>query len=361
MRDYIGFFNSAIAWGGGEKWHFETSVYLHERGYKVLVFAHSKSVLIKKLKEKEIPHVAVLISNLSFLNPLKHIAIQKQLRLKAIHTLVINLSQDVKIAGFSAKAIGIKRIIYRRGSAIPIKNTFINRFYFKNIITDVLVNSRATKETVIKNNPYLFPKEKISVIYNGINIPTEAIDKKRLTDEKRPTRLLNLGRLEAQKNQVFLVSLAQELKKRNLSFELVIGGEGRLRSVLQKKIDELDVDDVVRLEGFIEYPIEFLKKGDIFLLPSLWEGFGYVLAEAAVCEMPAIAFDLSSNPELIINEKTGMLITPKDIKEFANAVEKLCHNTELRKRMGKQAALHVKTHFDKKKNLQKIEKYLINE
>ena len=45
---------------------------------------------------------------------------------------------------------------------------------------------------------------------------------------------------------------------------------------------------------------------DVFLLPSLWEGFGYVIVEASLSELPIVAFDISSNSE-VINESTGFL------------------------------------------------------
>lgn len=352
----ICFFNSAIAWGGGEKWHFEVSAYLHSKGHPVIVFAHSKSVLWQKLQEAGIPSVPVTINNLSFINPIKRQKIYTELKKVAPETIVLNLSRDLKIAGSCAKAAGVKRIIYRRGSAIPIKNSFLNRHYFKNVLTDVLANSQATKKTVLEKNPNLFPEDKIRVIYNGIRIPESdetAVPPSTFT-------LVNLGRLEAQKNQLFLVRLAKELKVRQIPAKIIIGGEGRLRSELEQEIKKLGVSDSVELEGFIEEPLEFMAKGTLFVLPSLWEGFGYVLAEAALQKKAIIAFDLSSNPELVLQNKTGILVEPNNIHAFADAVEKLYNDPALSKKMGQAGYQHVLTHFDKKENIKKIESYLVN-
>ena len=106
--------------------------------------------------------------------------------------------------------------------------------------------------------------------------------------------------------------------------------------------------------------MEFIDHSDIFVLPSLWEGFGYVLAEAALCKKPIVAFDTSSNPELGVNNKSGYLISPGDIKGFADAIENLYHRPELVKKMGGKGFEYVKNHFDKKKKLQEIEVYLLN-
>ncbi len=354
------FFNTAIAWGGGEKWHLDASSFLHGNGHQVLVVAHVKSVLLEKLKETDIPCISIEISNTSFLNPLKHIALRRALRKYTIDTIVMNLSRDIKIAGACAKAIGIKRIIYRRGSAIPIKNTFLNRYYFKYIITEVLANSLATKRTVLQRNPNLFPKEKIKVLYNGIDLSEKPREKSESLSKETGFTLINLGRLEVQKNQQFLIYLAKELKNRGLPIKTYIGGNGRLKEALQQKISELGVEDRVELAGFIEHPFDFISKGDVFVLPSLWEGFGYVLAEAALCKKPIVAFDVSSNPELVIHGKTGFLVKMNDLNDFADAVEKLYHNPSLSNQMAEKGLAHITQNFDRNKNLKEIEAYLLH-
>ena len=138
----ICFFNSTKAWGGGEKWHFETSTFLHEQGHCVLVIAHKHGELFKRLKKTNIKCLGTQISNLSFLNPVKIKAVQKTLQIHRVSTIILNLSRDVKVAGLAAKQAGVERIIYRRGSAIPISNTLLNRYLFKNVISEILANSR---------------------------------------------------------------------------------------------------------------------------------------------------------------------------------------------------------------------------
>lgn len=359
----ICFFNSAIAWGGGEKWHLEVSAHLYKKGYAILVIAHSNSVLLNKLKSMEIPCMGMEVSNLSFLNPLKINSLSKILKLHKIDVIVINLSRDLKFAGIAAKKANLKKIIYRRGSAIPIKDTFMNRYYFNNVVTDVLANSMATKKTVLQNNSQLFPDEKIKVIHNGMDIEgfLGKVRKPRFPDIKTDEIVLtNLGRLEFQKNQKFLVQLAQELKKRKIKFKLLIGGEGSLKKSLTDLIHRLKVSNEVNLVGFIEYPKSFLESGDIFLLPSLWEGFGYVLAEAALCKKPIVAFDVSSNPEVILDKKSGFLTPANDVHQFADAVEKLSKDADLRKKMGNFGCDFVKATFNMKDKLKETEQYLIH-
>ena len=355
----ICFFNTAKAWGGGEKWHYEVSHYLHKKGYAVLVIAHNNGALIKKLRASGIPNEGIELGNLSFLNPFKYLALLKLIRGYNLDTIILNLSSDVKIAGLCAKKLGYKRIIYRRGSAIPIRNTVLNRFYFKKVLTEVLANSNATKKTILEHNDTLIAKEKIFVIHNGITISKEA----EVVEEKNHSELvlLNLGRLEFQKNQKFLIELAQELKDRKLHYKMLIGGEGRLRPELTKMITDYKLANDVELNGFIEDPISFINKADIFLLPSFWEGFGYVLAEAALCKKPIVAFNTSSNPELVIDGKTGYLTPKSELNLFADKIVELATDKEKRIQFGLNGRKHIIENFDKTKQLQKVERYLLDE
>jgi len=354
----ICFFNTAKAWGGGEKWHYEVSHYLHQKGYPVLVFAHRKGELIKKLIAAEIPNQGIVLTNLSFLNPFKHLALTKDMKAHSIDTIILNLSRDVKIAAICAKKIGIKRIIYRRGSAIPIRNTVLNRFYFNKVLTEVLANSHATKQTILEHNKTLIDEDKIFVIHNGLDIPEE----KNTVKEKDHSKLilLNLGRLEYQKNQKFLIELSKELKERGLEFKMLIGGAGRLKTKLKEAIVKYGLYNHVELPGFIEDPISFINKADIFLLPSFWEGFGYVLAEAALCKKPIVAFNTSSNPELVIHGETGYLTPKNDLKAFADKIFQLASDQEKRKQFGLNGRQHIIQNFDKVKQLKKVEKYLFH-
>ncbi len=135
------FFNTCKNWGGGEKWHFDISTRLSDKGYDVIVVTNKRSELCSRIKKWSLRLYAIKISNLSFLNIFKVLKVYKILKNEKIKTIILNLPSDLKVAGVAAKLAGIEKIIYRRGSAIPIKDSFLNRFLFKHIITGVVANS----------------------------------------------------------------------------------------------------------------------------------------------------------------------------------------------------------------------------
>ncbi|MDO3693455.1 glycosyltransferase [Wenyingzhuangia sp. chi5] len=356
MKKTICFFNSVKSWGGGEKWHLEMATYLRNKDYNVIVYCQKNGALHHKSIEADLEVRLIDIENLSFLNPFKIYNLVQMFKKDKPDILILNASKDIKTGAVAAKLAEVKKVVYRRGSAIPIKNTFLNRFYFKNVLTNMLANSEETKRTVNQNNPKLFPKENIKVIYNGIHFDNyHPIQDKPKTD----TLIIgNLGRLEYQKNQQALLELAVVLKSKNLNFRLLIGGDGRLLNTLKTKAKDLNVEDVVDFKGYVEDVNAFMSQLDIFVLTSHWEGFGYVIAEASYHYKPVIAFDVSSNPEIIDNNKTGFLIEKDNIEELANKIILLHSQEELIKDMGRKGHDFVNQLFDAEVNNKKVEGYL---
>lgn len=371
----ICFFNTTKAWGGGEKWHFDVATRMHAAGMPVVVVTHKRSELKKRLEDFGMHPFTVLISNLSFLNPFKLLRLRTFFRTKQINTIVMNLPSDLKAAGIAAKMAGVERIIYRRGSAIPVRDSWLNRRLFKHVITEVLVNSRETKRTILANNPGLIDKNRIRVIYNGIRlqelkVSEQEIQQKQKTGEKdkindqlpdtRVPVIGNLGRLEKQKAQYLLIDLAVRLRKENVPFQIRIGGDGSLHDELSRLIRKHRLEDQFRLTGYVHDVGAFMQEIDLFVLTSVWEGFGYVLAEAMACEKPIVAFDISSNPELVEHEKTGLLAKAGDVDDLAEKVKQLLSNPERCRKYGKRGREKVLRDFDFDKNYQKIRAFLVS-
>lgn len=353
----ICFFNSVSAWGGGEKWHLEMSYYLHQnKQYNVIVYCQQKGELYKKVVELGIQVRPISVGNLTFLDPVKLWRLTNQLRKDKPDLIVLNISKDIKSGALAAKYAGVKNIVYRRGSAIAIKNNFLNRWYFKNVITNILANSDETKKTINQKNPKLFPEDKIQVIYNGLHLDQyKSLPKQ----DKECFVIGNLGRLEYQKNQVALLELAKVLKQKINNFKIVIGGDGRLMNELKQKASELEIDDVVEFQGYIDDVNLFMSQLDVFLLTSHWEGFGYVLAEASYHEKPVLAYKVSSNPEIVKDRETGYLVEKDDIQALSEYILKLKENDNLRNKLGQNGKNFVLENFNAKVNQVKVEEYFM--
>ena len=98
---------------------------------------------------------------------------------------------------------------------------------------------------------------------------------------------------------------------------------------------------------------------DIYALPSFWEGFGYVLVEAMLYKKPVVAFNLSSNPEIIDNHKTGFLVKQNNLDEFFEKIKLLAESKELRNRMGMEGEKRVKELFIIDRVVEEVEKTIL--
>lgn len=354
------FFNSCKTWGGGEKWHFDVATHLDTKKFRVVLFSNPGSKLLNKASAHSTETIALRVNNFSFLNPFKIRRLAKIFRKYQFHAIILNLPSDLKLAGIAARKAGIKRVIYRRGSAIPVKNSAFNRFLFKHIVTEIIANSEQTKQTICEENPNLFDQNKIMVVYNGIDVSMYP-RKEKLTAKFTKTKQLtigNVGRLDPQKAQHYLIELSTILAKTKIPHKIKIAGDGHLKENLQRQIEKYNVQDSVTLIGFAKDIPGFLQQIDVFVLTSRWEGFGYVIAEAMAAYKPVIAFDLSSNPELIDHGKTGFLIPPFNLEAMANAIQKFWNDENTYTQFALNAREKVEKCFTKQRMLKEIAQLL---
>jgi len=343
------------SWGGGEKWHHDIASYLVALDNRVIYISSPGSLLAKRMKELGISGHMMRIVNLSFINPVKLLRLIWIFKKEKVGVVVTNLSRDMKVASLAAKIAGVPKIIYRRGSAIPVSNSILNRYLFRKVITQVLANSQETKRTILVNNPALVSERKIKVIYNSINLPKYHQDVEPLYKAEEGVIVLgSAGRLSEEKGHLYLLEMLAELAKSDVQFKLLIAGKGRLLHSLEKKARKLGIFDQVEFLGFVENMPAFFKSLDIFLLSSHYEGFGYVIAEAMASYKPVVAFDIKSSTEIIVHGETGYVTQQNSAQDLAQRVLGLARDKSLCEEMGKAGRNRVEDLFSYEKNKQEI-------
>jgi len=339
----ICFFNSNPAWGGGEKWHFQHALLLEKKGFHVIGIANRDSPLARKWADHRLPTYPLHLSNLSFLNLPKVLRVRRILRQHRIEAVILNLSADLKLGGIAAWAGGVKHIIYRRGQALPVRNTAMNRFLFRKVLTHVIANSEEIKQKILTNNRHLVSGKKIHVLYNAIDLDTCPIAPACPLYPKNAGEIVlgNAGRLVSQKGQRYLIELAQRLKLEGVRFKLLIAGEGPLAAELAAYARQLDVGDCILFLGFLSEIKPFMDSIDVFVLTSLHEGSSNIVLEAMAFQKPVVAFDISSNAELVENGRNGYLVDFANVSHMAAKIHTLRRNEGLRKDMGQTGRDHV--------------------
>lgn len=246
--------------------------------------------------------------------------------------------------------------------------------------------SEGVKKDLILN--FGLKEEKIDTIYNFIEI--DEIEQK-LSEPLSPELasffnnhdvLINVGRFEKQKNQIHLIKKFKEINEKNTNTRLVLIGKGTLEKEILKEINTLNLEDKVIVLPYSNNPFKYIKHSKIFILNSLYEGFGNVILEAMVCNVPVISTNCKSGPSEIIAGDVnlegeninvsyfsrGILIpVEKDsevIQDSANplliAVESILENEDLRNRLMFNGSKYVKTQYSNE-NLREKWLKLINE
>ena len=152
----------------------------------------------------------------------------------------------------------------------------------------------------------------------------EKFDKKRL--------IFAAGRLTKQKNFSYLIDEFSTFLKNNNEFVLLILGDGEERNKLEKKIIEKKLQKNVYLIGHVENVFKYFKKGEVFVLSSLWEEVGFVMVEAALTNLFIISSNCPNGPtEFLSKGKHGILFENDKKGELSNSLIKYSNLKDINK------------------------------
>jgi glycosyltransferase involved in cell wall biosynthesis len=195
----------------------------------------------------------------------------------------------------------------------------------------IIAVSDGVKGELLSARPTL--SDRTIVIANGSRLPfAEAT-----TREKHcgPTRIVSVGRLVPAKNYARALDAVAGLP--HDAFTYTIAGEGPERQVLEERAIRLGIGDRVEFAGYVSDIPALLRKSDIFLMPSAWDGFGLAAVEAMNATLPVVASDVPGLREVVGNDRAaGYLVNPMETGDIAWALRLLLADRELRDAMGRR-------------------------
>jgi glycosyltransferase involved in cell wall biosynthesis len=193
--------------------------------------------------------------------------------------------------------------------------------------------------------------DRITLIPHGIHldrfpVPDEATRQKAraaLELGKDDLAALYLGRLEYQKNEDWMIDLAEASKDKLPNLRVLLAGEGPNEKEVERQINQRGLGNRIRMLGHRE-PLPVLQAADALLLPSVREGFSYACAEAMCAGVPVLRTRTSGTKELIVEGVTGRSVEIDRAAFVREAMEFLSDRDGLR-RMGISAAEHIRRNF----------------
>jgi len=239
----------------------------------------------------------------------------------SLSKLIIKILYFITIL-FSTKAISVSNQIKEQAKTIPLyKIIFLKIFIVKNSVEKIdFIEKNIARE-------YLF--KKIALTNFQIDNPNEKIVG--TICELHPIKGLS--------------GLITAFKKNNDAKLIIVGG-GELEKNLKKQISDLGLQNKVFLTGFIEDGAKYLKAFDIFILNSFSEAMALVILEAGQAKLPVIATKVGGIPEIIEDNKTGLLIEPGNENDVEDAINNLLKNNSFAQELALNLKNKIETEFD---------------
>jgi glycosyltransferase involved in cell wall biosynthesis len=212
-----------------------------------------------------------------------------------------------------------------------------------------IVVSEYLKRELIKSG---VKKERIKVIYNGIE-PTKVATRRR----NKIVTIGSIGRFHHTKGYHNLILACTYLK--DLPIKLTIFGDGVEKTALVELVHNNDLSDIVVFPGYANDIGKALEKIDIFVQPSLMEGFGLTVVEAMMAGKPVIVTPVGSLPEIVIDGRNGLVTGDTSPEALATAIKTLIENPALARSLGKAAETEAKAKYSIDRWIRDTEKVFI--
>jgi len=212
----------------------------------------------------------------------------------------------------------------------------------------IITVSNATRRKMI--HQYHLPEAKVRTIHYGIDVkkfqsrnPREI--RKELGIPQNTIVFGTIARLTEQKGHRYLIQAIPTLIRHFPRVLFLFIGDGPLRASLIQLAQDLEVLPYIQFLGFRSDVDALLSAMDVFVLPSLYEGFPNAVLEAMACGKPVVATGVDGTPEAVLHGKTGLLVPPKNPEALAKALIQMAQNPSLRKQMGENSKRRIQEYF----------------
>ncbi len=330
---HIAFFIPSFAAGGAQRMVINMANEFAARGHSVdLLVAESSgpfsSRVLPKVNVIDLGATRVLRSLVPLVKYIK--ARKPNIVLSAMfHINIITIFAKLAAGSIQTKFVLTERNFFSlrtkaRTHAREIFFPFLVRVLYR-YADQIIAISRGVADDIATVSKV--PRERISWIHNPVISSHEhhALDQNipdPWFDSINAPVIVSSGRLVQQKDHATLLkSFALANQCRNLY--LLILGDGPLMNSLTSLASDLNIANRVHFVGYVDNPIAYMKRCDVFVMSSKWEGFGNVIVEALLCGLPVVATDCHAGPaEILQNGKYGSLVPVGDVEELCSAILK---------------------------------------
>lgn len=354
--------------GGAEKLLLSNLIHLDKSRFQIAVIYLTGSGAL--LHQAELPDIRIfgpLIQNEKniLLGVLRIVKCIKMFNCDIVHTHLYYANIYGRIASWLAKVPVVISTLHNSDYTYDTNESL--QFKFKKFLDKITGNSINTcffaVSDVVKND---FQKslgfKNIMTLYNSIDIESFSRQeqdsdsiRKKFGLKNNDRIILNVGRLHAQKGQLDLIRAFNILHGTYPDLKLLIVGNGLKEKELKTIVHDLGLNDKVKFLGEIREIEEIYKIADVFVLASLYEGFGMVVIEAMASAVPVVATAVDGINEIAESYKDAILISPRSPRQIASAINELLDKPALARKLVENAKTKVQDKFDIRKKIKETE------
>ncbi|MDP2684220.1 MAG: glycosyltransferase [bacterium] len=340
-------------WGGAQKYVFDIATALAD-DFDISV-AVGEPNYMPDLQKKMLNNNKIKLIQLNFLqrsiSPIKDFlalleikSLYKKIKPDIVHLNSAKAGILGSLAAYQLPATSYQLLYPVHGWVFnePMKKSkknfykFLERFT-SNIKNKIIVLSESEKNTGITD--LKIPENKFTIIPIGITAlkTYEKIQARQAIHsilKNKPANFLNsyiigtIANFYPTKNLDNLITSILKIKDKFGNYNVVLIGDGKERSHLELLIAKYNLKNNVHLLGFIDNAQKYIKAFDVFVLPSKKEGMPYTLLEAKINSVPIIATSVGSIPNMIKNNKSGLLVPAENTEKLAEAILFAYNNQE---------------------------------
>ena len=316
---------TGLGLGGAEKVVCDLADQMVLKGHEVkIAYLTGDRLVIPKSPDVEIIYLALNGIKSFIPASIQYRNLLRSFRPDVVHAHMVHANIFVRLNRINQK---IPKLICTAHNSNEGGNIRMLAYRYTNLLSDINTNvSKEASQAFI--NKGAFTKENLITVYNGIDL-----NKFKFSNSKNDivsiddgfTNFLSVGRLNEQKDYPNLLNAISQLDV-NLKVRFNIVGDGELRLTIENLIDSMGIKNKVNLLGRRKDIATLMHQSDFFILPSKYEGFGLVVAEAMACGTFVIATDCGGVREVLGD--TGILVPPQDSQALAQAMQQALSLTD---------------------------------
>lgn len=223
--------------------------------------------------------------------------------------------------------------------------THIEKKFANTTVNKIVSISNAVKESLVKT--LKVKDSKVLTVFNFVERNSYPVNYDFPIDK---FKILVISRIQIEKKGLDLLIDTISLLTRKYGFDnciVTVVGDGPDMKRFQSMIDDHSLSIYFNFVGYQKDIYKYYSESDLVLMTSRWEGFGLTAAEAAMSGRAVVGFNIPGLNEVVIDQKTGILVEPYNVKLLANEIAGLVNNTDELKRLSNLAIQNARSRFDK--------------